>query len=74
MKCFEDLLEFYPLGIFPNLWWNLPPPCAFVLDLLEVFLMEEPGILEECRLGTLAMFLNEDRDDVAFLTGSGSSK
>ena len=36
--------------------------------------MAMPAVLEECRLGTRDMFLNEDRDDVAFLTGSGSSK
>ena len=40
----------------------------------EVFLKAMSAVLEEWRLGTRDMFLNEDRDDVAFLTGSGSSK
>jgi hypothetical protein len=46
------------------------------VTLSEVFLKGMSVLLEECRLGAAAgtMFLNEDRDDVAFLTGSGSSK
>ena len=44
------------------------------VSLCEVFLKAMSAVLEECRLGTRDMFLNEDRDDVAFLTGSGSSK
>ncbi len=48
------------------------------VSLSEVFLKGMSVLLEECRLGAAAgpgtMFLNEDRDDVAFLTGSGSSK